>query len=113
MPLATGSPHRFHIPVMGSGFTIDTPIKVAPWGIDSVISLVDDDALEVTRAWYLEHQGAPSSPIRADEPRARQRDAWTAVTWRIASVVFWQAGGLNGSAGLNARPGNRLPEKGN
>ena len=34
--------HRFHIPVMGTGFTIDTPLKVARYGISSVVSLVDD-----------------------------------------------------------------------
>ena len=34
--------HTFHIPVMGTGFTIDTPIKVAKYGISSVVSLVDD-----------------------------------------------------------------------
>jgi len=31
-------PHSFHIPVMGTGFTIDTPLKVARYGISSVIS---------------------------------------------------------------------------
>ena len=34
--------HTFHIPVMGTGFTIDTPLKVARYGIASVVSLVDD-----------------------------------------------------------------------
>ena len=37
--------HSFHIPVMGLGFTIDTPLKVAHYGIDSVISIVDDDLI--------------------------------------------------------------------
>ena len=39
-------PHSFHIPVMGTGFTIDTPLKVARYGISSVISLVDDVLIE-------------------------------------------------------------------
>ena len=34
--------HTFHIPVMGTGFTLDTPLKVAHLGIDSVVSIVDD-----------------------------------------------------------------------
>ena len=38
--------HSFHIPVMGIGFTIDTPLKVSQYGIDSVISLVDDIMIE-------------------------------------------------------------------
>ena len=41
--------HNFHIPVMGIGFTIDTPIKVAHLGIDSVVSLVDDELIEKIR----------------------------------------------------------------
>ncbi|MDH5414669.1 MAG: hypothetical protein OEW87_11070 [Flavobacteriaceae bacterium] len=44
--------HTFHIPVMGIGFTIDTPLKVAQYGMDSVISLVDDILLEKLRKMY-------------------------------------------------------------
>lgn len=45
-------PHSFHIPVMGIGFTIDTPLKVSQYGIDSVISLIDDMLLEKLRKMY-------------------------------------------------------------
>jgi len=38
--------HSFHIPVMGIGFTIDTPLKFEQYGMDSVVSLVDDILLE-------------------------------------------------------------------
>ena len=41
--------HKFYIPVMGTGFTIDTPMKVARYGISSVISLVDDKLIEQMR----------------------------------------------------------------
>ncbi len=44
--------HTFHIPVMGIGFTIDTPLKVAHLGISSVISLVDDSLIEKMREFY-------------------------------------------------------------
>jgi hypothetical protein len=44
--------HTFHIPVMGIGFTIDTPAKVAHYGISSVVSLVDDMLIEKMRAFY-------------------------------------------------------------
>lgn len=44
--------HTFHIPVMGIGFTIDTPIKVAHLGISSVISIVDDILIEKIRKHY-------------------------------------------------------------
>ncbi|MEO1010520.1 MAG: hypothetical protein AAFX53_04390 [Bacteroidota bacterium] len=46
--------HSFHIPVMGIGFTIDTPLKVSRFGMDSVISLVDDILLEKLRKMYCE-----------------------------------------------------------
>jgi hypothetical protein len=46
--------HSFHIPVMGIGFTVDTPLKVSQYGIDSVISIVDDILLEKLRKMYCE-----------------------------------------------------------
>lgn len=45
-------PHKFHIPVMGLAFTVDTPIKVARFGIASVISIVEDRLLEMMRKQY-------------------------------------------------------------
>ncbi|MDX2360196.1 MAG: hypothetical protein QNK23_05290 [Crocinitomicaceae bacterium] len=44
--------HSFHIPVMGIGYTIDSPLKVSRYGIDSVISLADDILLERLRKMY-------------------------------------------------------------
>ncbi len=44
--------HSFHVPVMGIGFTIDTPLKISKFGMDSVISLVDDILLEKLRKMY-------------------------------------------------------------
>ena len=46
--------HTFHIPVMGTAFTADSPIKVAHYGIDSVIALADDVLLERLRKHYSE-----------------------------------------------------------
>lgn len=43
------SPHTFHIPVMGLAYTIDTPIKVAKFGISSVISIIEDFLIEQMR----------------------------------------------------------------
>lgn len=41
--------HRFHIPVMGLAFTVDTPVKVARYGISSVVSIIEHNMLEVMR----------------------------------------------------------------
>jgi len=44
--------HRFHIPVMGIAYTIDSPVKVAQFGIASVISIVEDKLVEMMRRHY-------------------------------------------------------------
>ena len=55
--------HTFHIPVMGTGFTIDTALRVAKYGISSVISLVDDALIEQMRKFYCEKEGEPYEEI--------------------------------------------------
>ncbi|MFK5854919.1 MAG: hypothetical protein QM503_02235 [Bacteroidota bacterium] len=55
--------HSFHIPVMGIGFTIDTPLKVSQFGINSVMSLVDDILLEKLRKMYCEKFEIPYNEI--------------------------------------------------
>jgi hypothetical protein len=55
--------HTFHIPVMGIGYTVDTPVKIAQYGINSVISLVDDHLLERLRQYYCEMYHYEYSPI--------------------------------------------------
>ena len=46
------SPHNFHIPVMGLAFTIDSPVKVAQFGISSAISIMEDRLTEMMRKHY-------------------------------------------------------------
>ncbi len=55
--------HSFHIPVMGIGFTLDSPLKVSQYGIDSVISLVDDILLEKFRKMYCNLHDIPYTEI--------------------------------------------------
>ncbi|WP_439130919.1 hypothetical protein [Polaribacter sp.] len=66
--------HTFHIPVMGIGFTIDSPLKVAQYGIDSVISLVDDILIEKLRKIYSEKFEIPYTEItnKVDDFRAKR-----------------------------------------
>ena len=44
--------HSFHIPVMGLAFTVDSTIKIAKYGISSVISIVDDFLVERMNEYY-------------------------------------------------------------
>ena len=46
--------HTYHIPVMGTAFTAETPLRVAQYGINSVIALADDVLLERLRKIYSE-----------------------------------------------------------
>jgi hypothetical protein len=63
--------HRFHIPVMGTGFTLDTALRVARFGISSVISLVDDMLIERVRKHYCKVYGLPYEVIVQSHPDAR------------------------------------------
>ncbi|OYT16864.1 MAG: hypothetical protein B7C24_05655 [Bacteroidetes bacterium 4572_77] len=66
--------HKFHIPIMGIGFTLDTPLKVSRFGIDSVISLVDDILLEKIRKMYSDKLELPYQEIshKIDDFRAKR-----------------------------------------
>ena len=55
--------HTFHIPVMGLAYTIDSPIRVAQYGISSVISITDDEVIEKMRAFYSEKFSVPYQEI--------------------------------------------------
>lgn len=57
------SDHTFHIPVMGLAFTVDTPIKVAPYGISSVISIIEDSLIERMREYYYNELNELYIPI--------------------------------------------------
>jgi hypothetical protein len=65
------SGHSFHIPVMGTGFTIDTPLRVAKYGISSVIPVVDDVLVEQVRKFYCEKHGEPYEEITNRDQDAR------------------------------------------
>lgn len=65
--------HTFHIPVMGLAFTVDTPIKVARYGIDSVISIIEDKLIELMRRQYYSQTNRPFIPISNKEPDYRAK----------------------------------------
>lgn len=82
--------HSFHIPVMGIGFTIDTSVKVAHFGIDSVISIVDDMIIEQLREFYYGELGLEFSPIgKKDEDfRARRITDYLNLVNRMVRQKF-------------------------
>lgn len=67
------SGHSFHIPVMGLAYTIDSPAKVARFGISSVLSIIEDRLIESMRAHYYPKVGLPYEPITKQEPDYRAK----------------------------------------
>ncbi|MDC1379456.1 hypothetical protein N8273_02330 [Algibacter sp.] len=82
--------HSFHIPVMGIGFTIDTPLKVAQYGMDSVISLVDDILLEKLRKMFSEKFEVPYNEItdKIDDFRAKRITSYLNLISDLANKKF-------------------------
>ncbi len=82
--------HSFHIPVMGIGFTIDTPFKVAQYGMDSVISLVDDILLEKLRKMYSDKFEIPYKEItnKIDDFRAKRITSYLNLISDLAEKKF-------------------------
>jgi hypothetical protein len=70
--------HTFFLPVMGIGFTIDTPLKIARYGVSSVISLVDDTFIEQMRKYHSKLAGQPYEEIgrKEEDYRAKRISAY-------------------------------------
>jgi hypothetical protein len=58
---------------MGLAFTIDTPLKVAQYGISSVISIMEDRLIEMMRKHYYSHTNEPWFPITTKENNYREK----------------------------------------
>ena len=68
--------HNFHIPVMGLGFTVDTPLKVARFGISSVVSIMDDQLLEDMRSHYTSAEHFDPINEKTQDARAKRIQAY-------------------------------------
>ena len=69
----SSNPHQFHIPVMGLAFTIDSPVKVAQYGISSVISIMEDRLIEMMRKHYYAYINEQFLPISTKEENYREK----------------------------------------
>jgi hypothetical protein len=67
------SQHKFHIPVMGLAYTIDSPIKVAQFGISSVISIIENRLIEMMRSHYYPTINQDYVPINTHEEDYRAK----------------------------------------
>lgn len=75
---------------MGIGYTIDTPLKVSQYGIDSVISLVDDELLEKIRKIYSEKFEVPYQEItnKIEDFRAKRITSYLNLINNLAEKKF-------------------------
>ena len=82
--------HTFHIPVMGTGYTVDTPVKVAHLGISSVISIVDDILIEKMREFYCQKFDIPFKEIssKIEDFRAKRITAYLNLMDEIVKNKF-------------------------
>ncbi|HJN07034.1 MAG TPA: hypothetical protein QF480_10500 [Bacteroidales bacterium] len=82
--------HSFHIPVMGLGFSVDTPLKVSQFGINSVISIVDDMLLEKLRKVYCNKFEIPYDEIseKIEDFRAKRVTSYLNLINGLAEKKF-------------------------
>jgi len=78
--------HTFHIPVMGLGFTVDSPLKVAKFGISSCVSIIDDFLLEDMRKLYSKNQHISFEGIPDNEPDAKAKRTTAYLNFLHAQV---------------------------
>ena len=83
-------PHSFHIPVMGLAYTVDSPIKVAKYGISSVISIVDDFLIEKMNEYYSNKFKLPYQEIttKVEDYRAKRITSYLNTVDTIAKQTF-------------------------
>ncbi len=84
--------HTFHIPVMGLGYTVDTPLKVARFGISSVVSIMDDFLLEDMRRIHCTKLNLPFSAIPDSEAdyRAKRVQAYLDLLHQVIQTQMEQ-----------------------
>ena len=82
--------HKFHIPVMGTAFTAETPLRVAQYGISSVVSIVDDVLLERLRKVYCEKNGYEYNEITNDniDHRAKRITSYLNLIHKLTNEKF-------------------------
>jgi len=106
--------HTFHVPVLGLGYSIDTPLKVSRYGISSVVSIVDDELIERMREYHSEKNNEAYTAIGKAEPdcRAKRITAYLNLMAETINKQFEQLKAQLFDAGTDlCRYFELLPEK--
>lgn len=82
--------HNFHIPVMGLAYTIDSPVRVAQYGISSVVSIIDDEIIEKMKNFYNAKFNLNYASIsnRVEDYRAKRITAYLDMMDDIVNEKF-------------------------
>ena len=82
--------HSFHIPVMGLAYTIDSPIRVAQYGISSVISIIDDEIIEKMNRLYHQRNNFSYTEIsnKVEDYRAKRITAYLDMVHEVVHQKF-------------------------
>lgn len=75
---------------MGLAYTIDTPLRVASKGIDSVVSIVDDDLAEKMRVFFCKKYDLPYTSIstKSLDHRAKRKTEYLNFLDRLVKQKF-------------------------
>lgn len=94
--------HKFHIPVLGLAFSIDSPLKVAQYGISSAVSIVDDELTERLRQYHSQQYQLPYEEISKKENDSRAKRL-TAYLNMLQIIIDKQINSLTSST-FNCNP---------
>jgi len=106
--------HTFHIPVLGLGYSIDTPLKVARYGISSTLSIVDDELIERMRQYHAQLNRENYVPVLKNDAdaRARRITLYLDMVNRLVKRQFEELSAMSFEAGNDlCRYFEMLPEK--
>ena len=95
--MTSHTPHTFHIPVLGLSYSIDTPVKVAKYGISSVISIIEDELVEKIREYHCAQFNEKYTRVTAQDEdyRARRITAYLNLVGRIETPQLKYCGKKN------------------
>ncbi len=89
--------HKFHIPVLGTGFSLDSLIKVSKFGIDSALSLTGDQVIESMREHYSNQYELEYTAIGItdEDSRAKRITAYLNLVKEVSEIEFNKLKGLS------------------
>ncbi|MEO7975626.1 hypothetical protein [Flavobacterium sp.] len=81
---------NFYIPVMGLAYTIDSPIRVAHLGVNSVISIIDDELMEKMNSFYSKKFHFPYTEIttKIQDYRAERTKSYLNLVSKIVEQKY-------------------------